>query len=315
MAKGKVKTIRKEVPTDWKDALQGFLFWKQAQGLAERTLTDYRKHVSQLFNRFPKAFDAKKLKPAVLEYMAQPVKPVTFNLRFIYLRAFFDWCIQEGIFAENPLKGFKRRKAEGRVVNLDEDILTNLLSLPKRETFAGLRDHALLLLTLDSGIRPKEALSLKVDDINLRSLEVYIRSEVAKTRTSRTLPISPITANTIRELIQARHPAWKSSTPVFCSSEGTTFTAIKWGDRLEMYCKTLGVHIHPYDLRHAFALQFLRNGGQAFALQRTLGHTDLTMTKRYVALTQHDLREQHTAASPLNTLVPQRQRVRNVKKG
>ena len=66
-----------------------------------------------------------------------------------------------------------------------------------------------------------------------------------------------------------------------------------------MYSKTLKTSIRPYDLRHAFALQFLRNGGHALALQRTLGHTDLTMTKRYVALTEADLRQQHTIASPL----------------
>ncbi|NLI11917.1 MAG: hypothetical protein GX425_04690 [Peptococcaceae bacterium] len=48
------------------------------------------------------------------------------------------------------------------------------------------------------------------------------------------------------------------------------------------------------------------------ALQRTLGHTDLTMTKRYVALTEQDLRQQHTIASPLNVLLPQRHRIRKV---
>ncbi|MFZ5650120.1 MAG: tyrosine-type recombinase/integrase [Bacillota bacterium] len=117
--------------------------------------------------------------------MAQPVKPATFNLRLIYLRTFLDWCIQEGIFTENPLAGFKRRKTEARIVNIDENTLTRLINLPNKNTFAGLRDFALTLLTLDTGIRPKEALSLKVDDVNLRSLEVNIRSEVAKTRTSR----------------------------------------------------------------------------------------------------------------------------------
>ena len=76
-----------------------------------------------------------------------------------------------------------------------------------------------------------------------------------------------------------------------------------WSQRLSRYGNKLGFKITAYDLRHAFALMFLRNGGQSCdrllsqavtALQRTLGHVDLTMTKRYVALTQDDLREQHT---------------------
>jgi len=309
----KVLNIKKNTPSTWEESLQAFLFWKQAQGLSERTILDYRKHVSQLFNRFPKAFNPQNLKSAVLEYMSQQVKPATFNLRLVYLKAFFDWCIQEGILEGNPLMGFKRRKAEGRVVNIREEELVKLIKLPDKATFAGLRDYAVLLLTMDTGIRPKEAFSLTVDDINITMLEIYIRAEIAKTRVSRTLPISPVTANAVRELVQARHTAWKNDTPVFCSSEGGNMSSFNWGHRLKKYCKMLGLKIRPYDLRHAFAVQFLRNGGHALALQRTLGHTDLTMTKRYVALSNQDLRQQHSIASPLNTLVPKQHRVRKIK--
>jgi site-specific recombinase XerD len=312
MAKGKVLTIRKRGMLTGEEALQGFIFWKQAQNVSERTLKDYRSHVGQFFKRFPETFNSKNLKLSILEYMAQKVKPATFNLRLVYLRAFFDWCIQEGFLTENPLAGIKRRKTEDRIVNIEANTLTRLLSIPNKKTFAGLRDYTLLLLTLDTGIRPKEAFSLLVDDINFPSLEVHIRPEIAKTRNSRTLPISPVTANAIRALIQARHNEWKKVTPVFCTSEGTEMNSFSWGNRLEAYSKKLGIWIRPYDLRHAFALQFLRNGGHALALQRTLGHTDLTMTKRYVALTEQDLRQQHTIASPLNTLLPQQHRVRKV---
>ncbi|WP_372237770.1 tyrosine-type recombinase/integrase [Paenibacillus sp. P46E] len=61
-------------------------------------------------------------------------------------------------------------------------MLIKLLSLPKRDTFVGLRDYALILLTLDTGIRPKEALSLIIPDFNAHSQEIYITSEKAKTR-------------------------------------------------------------------------------------------------------------------------------------
>jgi integrase len=61
-----------------------------------------------------------------------------------------------------------------------------------------------------------------------------------------------------------------------------------------------------YDLRHAFALSYLRNGGDTLSLQRIMGHTDLTMTKRYVAYTLGDIKEQHAHVSPVNKLVPAR---------
>jgi site-specific recombinase XerD len=43
---------------------------------------------------------------------------------------------------------------------------------------------------------------------------------------------------------------------------------------MKKYSEMLELKINPYDLRHCFATGFLRNGGNAFSLQRTLGHTD-----------------------------------------
>lgn len=314
MAKGRVVRIKRDIPECWEEAMQQFLYLKKAEGKSERTQLDYRKHISQFFKRYPKVYSSGKFNKAILEHMAQSMKPATYNLRLIYLKTFFAWGVKEGIFQVNPLDGFKKRKDEGRIVNLDAEIITKLITLPNKKTYAGLRDYALIILTLDTGIRPNEAHNLLIEDINLRSLEVHIRPEISKTRVSRTVPISPITGQAIRNLIQNRHSAWKNNIPVFASCEGTPLNTNSWGNRMELYSNQLGVWIRPYDLRHAFALQYLRNGGHALALQRTLGHADLTMTKRYVALTQHDLKDQHAIASPLNTLLPQKHRVRKVKR-
>ena len=47
--------------------------------------------------------------------------------------------------------------------------------------------------------------------------------------------------------------------------------------------------------------------------QRIMGHTDLAMTKRYVAYTLDDIKEQHAHASPVNKLVSVSKRVRGTK--
>lgn len=306
----KVRSIKKDIPESWEEAMQQYLWYKKAAGLRNSTIKGQQDIIRIFFTRYPKAWDNPKT--AILAFMAENVKPATYNIRLSYIKSFFDWCVSEEIFPANPLAGFKKRKAEGRTVKLDIEVLKELIAQPNVKTFAGLRDYGLILLTLDTGIRPKEAFSLLPDDINFRSLELYIRPEVAKTKVSRTLPFSPVTAKVLKDLIKSRHPAWKDDVPIFCSSEGTMLTRHTWNDRLEMYSKHLGTKIRPYDLRHNFSLQFLRNGGNALALQRTLGHTDLSMTKRYVALTEQDTREQHSLASPINVLLPQKNRMRNI---
>lgn len=185
--------------------------------------------------------------------------------------------------------------------------------MPDTSTYTGLCDHALMIFFLDTGIRPKEAFALRESDFNIESLEVEVRQETAKTKTSRTLHYSPETAKVISDLLAVRPVEWDDSVPVFCTYEGNPLNRHSWGDRIESYCKKLGTHIVPYDLRHSFALLFLRQGGNALALQRMLGHVDLTMTKRYVALTNNDLKNQHALASPIKRLLPSKKRMCRIK--
>lgn len=300
---GKKRVSKVAAVCTWEDVLRDFLFFKQAQGVGQTTLKDYQGHVKRFFNRFPDAWRDPSLKTCVMEFMADEIKPATYNLRLVYLRAFFQYCVEEGHLDSNPLDGFKRRKAQPRIVEIPEDTLQRLLALPNQQTFAGLRDYTLILFTLDTGIRPKEAFQLTVEDFDLGHLVVTVPEAISKTRTARTLPILPMTAEALRKLFRVRPDFWDENVPVFCSNEGTQMNRHTWGDRMEAYSKQLGIHIRPYDLRHSFALMYLRNGGHAFGLQRMMGHTDMNMTKRYVHLTGQDLAKTHRTASPLNSLV------------
>ncbi|WP_245578160.1 site-specific integrase [Alicyclobacillus herbarius] len=199
--------------------------------------------------------------------------------------------------------------------NLDADTLKRLLKLPDCTTYAGLRDLALMLLQLDTGIRPGEALALLPAHVNLTALEVTIPNTTAKTRTARTVVMSPQTAKAIRKLLTCRPEDWTDDVPLFSSASGRTFTVHGWAQRLAAYAKRLGTRITPYMLRHTSAILFLRGGGHVFALQRQMGHASLTMTKRYVHLAESDLHEQHAVASPVGQILPQHTRARKVGRG
>ncbi|WP_298779928.1 hypothetical protein [uncultured Fretibacterium sp.] len=93
--------------------------------------------------------------------------PNTYNLRFAYLKKFFNWCLSEGLLSCAHL-------------------LAELLRLPNRRTFTGLRDYALMLFSLDCGARPGESLQLRARDFNLSGLLVTIPAPAAKTRQPRT---------------------------------------------------------------------------------------------------------------------------------
>lgn len=297
---------------DWQTALGYFLLYKRGEGISARTLKDYEKHVSQFFSRFPCDIQCTKLHESVFTYLAEPVAPATYNLRLVYLRGFFRWCMDEHYLSDDPTRRLKRRKAPARIVQLDLDTLKKLLKMPDRATYAGARDYALLLLSLDNGIRPGEALSLLVGDINLTGYQVTIRAENAKTRVPRALPISQSTVQAISDLIRSRHPGWSQDVPLFCSASGRHLGE-EWSRRVTRYGKEIGVTLRAYDLRHSFALQFLRGGADAFSLQRILGHADMAMTKRYLALSENDILRTHQSFSPLRFLTPEARRIRKIK--
>ena len=57
-----------------------------------------------------------------------------------------------------------------------------------------------------------------------------------------------------------------------------------------------------HDFRRAFAVNYLRAGGDVATLQRLMGHTDLRVINRYLRLLNEDLRHAHEQFSPVDNL-------------
>jgi site-specific recombinase XerD len=177
----RVRTIKQAVNTHWKDVLENFILAKKAQGLAERTINDYRYHISNLFKDSDLSltnYEAVKL--LVLHYFAgsSDLTPITFNTRLKTLKVFFKYLVSEKIIPENPIPSIKKRKEDNKPRAVDEETLKKLLSLPNLTKFSGVRDYCLILLTLDTGIQPSESFGLKMKEFNLKSFEVRIPANV-----------------------------------------------------------------------------------------------------------------------------------------
>lgn len=316
MKRGSIIDIKRKPPKTWEEGMYRFLSWKKAQGGAERTLRGYKEIITLFFSRFPLAFSG-KCRECLIEFLAQDgISPTTFNMRLKALRPFFAFCIDEGTFSSSPIEGFSKRKEQPRIVDHSPDSIRKLLNVIGTKTFSRLRDSTLLMFQLDTGIRPSEALQLSPTDIDSDTGKAVIRAVTAKTRTARGVFFSEKTASLINHLLSVRPDEWNDTVPVFCTSFGDAWNTHGWTVNLKRYAEKAGIgRFSAYDIRHCHAIQYLRNGGDVFTLQREMGHTTLSMTERYLALCDDDLKAVHSRVSPVHSLFPEkRTRLGNLKK-
>lgn len=294
--------IRRKAPKTWENALDGFTLLRRSQGAAERTILDYERSVTLFFRRFPTAWSS-TCRDCFLRHMSQEMSPSTYNIRLKAFRPFFEYCVNEGAFSSSPAEGLKYRRAEPRIVDHSMDDIRKILDAMGAETFATLRDSALLLLQLDSGIRPSEALQLRPSDMNVSDRSAIVRAAIAKTRKGRRVFFSEHTAAVLQKLVDVRPEEWSADAPIFCTAYGTQWSTHAWSVNLRRYAEKAGLkRFSAYDLRHKHALEYLRNGGDIMTLSAGMGHSSLETTQGYLALASSDIRRVHEKASPVQGL-------------
>ena len=174
-----------------------------------------------------------------------------------------------------------------------DDTLRRLLGL------ASVRDRAILLLLLDTGLRVFEAAGIRLGDLRPDG-SVKVMGMGAK---EQIVPIGSTARGAIVRYLGQRGPGAPDA-PLFLGRRG----ALDWRGmqqvlkRLKTRAGITG-RCSPHSLRHTFARSYLVNGGDVFSLQQILGHTTLDMVKRYVSLADADVAAKHRVASPADRLL------------
>ena len=309
-------SLRQAPLPEWSSLLKEYIILRRAEGASAGTITIYEGYVRRFFQAYPDALSSPdRLKDCVYDHLgAEHLQPVTYNMRFRFLRVFLEFLRTEGFIPENPASKFKTRKEPGRAVSVKPEVIQRLLDAPRKDTFAGMRDKVMMIITLDTGLRPQEARKLYAEDVDLEEGCIRIRPEVAKTKEARTLPLSDISLAEIRKYLSIRPPEWSKS-PLFPTETGTPMTAGTITGRMFHYRQIAGIETFPwYALRHTFATTMIRSGASLDSVRQILGHANFSIVKTYLHLTNDDVKREHEAHSPLLSLLPQpTKRVRSIK--
>ena len=172
-----------------------------------------------------------------------------------------------------------------------------ILDTCKGKGFTNIRDKAVILFLLDTGLRASEVVNLNVDDVDPIRGAVLIRQ--GKGRKPRTVFIGKRTRKAVR-VYMAVH---MNSQALFTNDEGERLPYTGLATMVRRRSARAGVaqpSLHSF--RRYFALQCLRNGMDIFVLQRLMGHADLQILRRYLNQTDTDLQKGHAAYGPVDSL-------------
>lgn len=237
----------------------------------------------------------------------QEPRPATIQNHYKVLSTLWNFLRTERhLVSTSPFEHLPRPRlpTDTDVMPFTEGEIAALLDATKRSIVPA-RDKAILLLLLDTGLRASEFCSLTIGDLDERQNALVVRGKGNKRRI---VYFGKKCQSALWKHLTEQgelHGARDERAPLFSSEVGACaggpMQPRSLGQLFKRTAERAGVkRAHPHKCRHTFAINFLRNGGNQISLMRLLGHTDLTMTARYVAYTQADLEEQHRKFSPMD---------------
>ena len=293
--------IKLVVSATIEETFSDFIISKKTKGLAEKTLQSYQSQFQAVARHMDVKMDIAMLQKADLDAMIISMRdaslsPNSINSYTRTLKSFFSWCNEQGITRLNiPLY-----KAKETVKETYSDLeLSALLKKPdiRKATFAEYRDWVIINFLLNCGSRAATVRAIQIRDVDLDGGMVFYRH--TKNRKAQVIPLCSAMVAILREYL--RHRGGEAADYLFCTETGSQLTENGLRQSIARYNTRRGVQktsIHLF--RHTFARKYLIDcGGDAFTLQKLLGHSTLAMTKHYCAIFDADLTKNYDNFSPL----------------
>ena len=220
------------------------------------------------------------------------------------IRSFSTWANEEEYLDENVMRRLKLPQLPNTNPEpLSEEEIQRVLKASLYETDEKLRNFAILMLFLDTGIRLDELVNLKLSKIDFAIGEMTV---FGKGRKERKVPIVTQAKRALMDYvtIQRSNPVNPQHEDiVFLNADGFPITHDAVEKVFLRVKRAADVpKFHPHVCRHTLSVRYLMNGGDAFSLQKILGHTSLEMTRRYVNLASGDVKDKHRRFSPMDNL-------------
>lgn len=282
-------------------SLRTLINYLQDRPIADITTADLRRYMAYLRS------DYVPHRVSTSTRINTPLSSAAIDNHWKCLRSFFRWATDE-LKIPNPAENLARpHYQDPQIIPYSAEEVAALIQAAEfyrltrgekviaKQRPTGKRNRAIVLTLLDTGIRIGECCRLKVANVLLEASEIQIQPFSTGRKTKpRTIPLGKATRLALWRYMTSERdldPAHLLFGLGTASMHRLILSIGKWAH-------VPNTHAHRF--RHTFAIEYLRNGGDVFTLQRILGHASLDMVNRYLRLVQTDLSSAHRRASPVD---------------
>ncbi len=299
------KNAERLAPSGLRLALEAFLLDAEARHLTVMSLRFYRQQLEPFLIFLaaqdvvkPEGITAPHIRSYLVQLQRRGLADASQHAAARAIRAFCNFMVREELLAASPMRKVQMPKQEKIILPaFSPDEVKKLLAACKSS-----RDAAVVFCLLDTGCRAREFIGLDVGDVDMKTGTVKIRFGKGRKQRLAFLGVRARKA-LLKHLIERGAP--QTEEPLWLSQ--------KTGDRLTVYglrllCRRLGLasgvaNCHPHTFRRTFALWSLRSGMDIYALQQLMGHSDLQILRRYLALQEDDLKEAHRKHGAVDSML------------
>lgn len=275
------------------DAAKEFEFNCQCRKLSDKTIRNYGKLIGYLLDYLKeqhKVLCLEDVRPMYIKaylmmLQERGAKPQYINDQLKAFKVLFRYLYEEGytdsILTER-IKNVKQPKAI--IKTFTEQEVKKLTEYYSGHTFMEVRNRLMLMTFFDTGIRVSELIDLKLSQVKDEYILIHGKGDK-----ERVVPKSPLLNKWMFKYLNTRENFFayrRVPENVFLSRNGRPMTTEAIHRVIKIAGKAVGVsrdiRVSPHTCRHTFAQMQLKNGLDLYSLSRLMGHSNISITQRYL---------------------------------
>ena len=309
----KIKVLSQTENLTAEKTIENFNSSCEIRGLSPRTLENYQTALDT-FYAFLKANNIIYLKDIDIQVLENFIKCLhdkglkdnSINFYIRNIKVFTNWCEERELIKRVRLKEIKIDKPIKETYTQEE--LKILLRKPsKPKTFLDFQTWAIENFLYSTGARIGVLPALRISDLDFQTNTITMTR--TKNRKGMVVPMSNALKKVLTEFLKVRKG--EPDDFLFCNAYGdaTSVRAIQG----QIYEYNLAHNItktSAHLFRSSFAKAYILNGGDAFRLQKLLGHSNIATTQIYVNMFGTDLQRDYDKFNPLDNLTVRGEKIK-----